>query len=258
MKQIKASPEGPIIFEDYEQNRKLNPTSQQSVVDIIGRFLFPWLEKNVMKNCHYRSLLNKIKETFPNECLSVYFIKPVPKRLSPTNKPISMRGKLPDKIRNTRFTSGMSKSKKKRLINVFDLSIEDKRRRYNELSEDHVYDVEWLKENYEPWDTVIEKWRSTHEIRSCCTHKTVAEFFNEWPILNDLRGKDLIFMDFACMYPDKINLLRSSWPTFFDRIKTLRSSKYASDETIQSYKELISTLENEVESINCNDIKRFF
>ncbi|KAH0561115.1 hypothetical protein KQX54_013267 [Cotesia glomerata] len=116
-KQITASPEGPLISADYSQNGKLNPTNQQSVVDIISRFLFPWLEENMITSCHYRCLLKKIKKTFPNECLSVYFIKPVPKRLSPSNKPIPMRGKLPDKIRNTRHTSGITKGNRKRKSN---------------------------------------------------------------------------------------------------------------------------------------------
>ncbi|CAD6236731.1 GSCOCG00012475001-RA-CDS [Cotesia congregata] len=82
------------------------------------------------------------------------------------------------------------------------------------------------------------------------THKTVTEFLNEWPILNDLRGKDLISLHFLSMYPNKANLLRSGWSTFIDRIKTLRSLKYAGDETIQEYKEIITTLGNGEETIN--------
>ncbi|KAH0535001.1 hypothetical protein KQX54_011731 [Cotesia glomerata] len=237
------APEGKNILTDYEQNEKLNSTNQQTLIDIIGRFLFPWLEKNSMHDHHYRCLLNKIKNLFPNECLSVYFIKPVPKRLSPTNKPIAMRGKLPDKIRNLKWTSGISRGKKRK-NNALAISIEEKHQKYNELLGEHVDAINWLKTRINPWSSVEAKWNSTFEIRNCSTHKTVREFIDEWPILNDLRGKSLISLHFAKMFPNKGELLRTNWRTFFDRMKTLRSAKYAKDAKIQSYKEMIATLEN--------------
>ncbi|KAH0533625.1 hypothetical protein KQX54_000387 [Cotesia glomerata] len=172
------APEGKNILTDYEQNEKLNSTNQQTLIDIIGRFLFPWLEK-------------KLRTYSPNECLSVYFIKPVPKRLSPTNKPIAMRGKLPDKIRNLKWTSGISRGKKRK-NNALAISIEEKHQKYNELLGEHVDAINWLKTRINPWSSVEAKWNSTFEIRNCSTHKTVREFIDEWPILNDLRVRFIL------------------------------------------------------------------
>lgn len=44
-KLITSAPEGNNIFTQYEECQKLNSTNQQSVVDIICRFLYRWLEK---------------------------------------------------------------------------------------------------------------------------------------------------------------------------------------------------------------------
>lgn len=57
---------------------------------------------------------------------------------------------------------------------------------------DNIDDINWLKENNNPWAIVEDKWNKTFKIRNCCTHQTVREFTDEWPILNDLRGKSLV------------------------------------------------------------------
>ncbi|XP_074114110.1 ATP-dependent DNA helicase pif1-like [Cotesia typhae] len=102
-----------------------------------------------------------------------------------------MRGKLPDKIRNLKWTSGIRRGKKRK-NNALAISIEEKHKKYNELLDQHVDAINWLKSHQNPWPTVEAKWNNTFEIRNCSTHKSVREFIDEWLILNDLRGKTLI------------------------------------------------------------------
>lgn len=56
-------------------------------------------------------------------------------------------------------------------------------------------DVLWLKNNSEPWSSVIDKWNSTFDYRkklTTSTLTTVTEFFKQWPIFNDLRSDVLV------------------------------------------------------------------
>lgn len=85
-----------------------------------------------MQYRHYCCILKKIKTLFPNECKGVYFTKSVPRQASPTNKPIPMRGKLPDKVRNLRHISGISRGKKRK-NDAVSPSTAEKRQRHVEL-----------------------------------------------------------------------------------------------------------------------------
>lgn len=46
-----------------------------------------------MKQVHYRILVQKILEKFPNELEGIYYTAPVSKKMSSTNKSIGKRGK---------------------------------------------------------------------------------------------------------------------------------------------------------------------
>lgn len=53
-----------------------------------------------MRNEDFDSLCKEIEEVFPTETRYTYYVPPVPKQYSRTNKPITSRGKLVDKYRN--------------------------------------------------------------------------------------------------------------------------------------------------------------
>ncbi|KAH0552542.1 hypothetical protein KQX54_012118 [Cotesia glomerata] len=65
-----------------------------------------------MNQVHYRLLVRKILEEFPNELEGIYYTAPVSKKISSTNKSIGKRGKLPDKIRNLLSTTHTIKKRK--------------------------------------------------------------------------------------------------------------------------------------------------
>lgn len=56
----------------------------------------------------------------------------------------------------------------------------------------HEDDLTWLKNNTEPWEDAIAKWKSTFELRKTIKYDTVEEFIRNWPILNDTRSDVLV------------------------------------------------------------------
>ncbi|XP_074096558.1 uncharacterized protein LOC141525815 [Cotesia typhae] len=232
-KLLTESPEGCNVLRDYQATQILSPANQQLLVKVLICGLFPWLQTNMMKEHHYLSLIKKIHVHFPQEPLGVYYMSPVPKHSSSTNKAIPMRGKLVDKVKNTLFTTGIGR--KRKLGNVT-ASVEEKQRRYNEFAATHQEDLEWLKNNREPWNDVQSKWLNTFDLRVNSKFDSVHEFIQEWNILNDLRSKSLISLDFEKLYPNKGARFATEWPKFFDRVKMLRIDKYTNDKIIQKKK----------------------
>lgn len=52
-------------------------------------------------------------------------------------------------------------------------------------SEDKI----WLKNNSEPWDTVVEKWINTYNLRCSNTSSSlINELIIDWPILKKSNG----------------------------------------------------------------------
>ncbi|XP_057329790.1 uncharacterized protein LOC130670405 [Microplitis mediator] len=238
---LESSPEGPSVLKEYETREMLSSSNQQLLMNVIGRWIYPWLKNNQMKEHHYLSIIKKLYDCFPEEPIGVYYMPPVPKRLSPINKPIPMRGKLPDKIKNIKYTTGINC--KRKLPNNFE-STDERQQRYTELLGTHEEDIEWLKNNRDPWDLVEQKWSNTFNVRLNSKHNSVYDFIKEWTILNDLRSKSLISLDFEQLYPGKSGHFATGWSLFFDRVKTLRILKYSNEKVIQPWKELITELGN--------------
>lgn len=56
----------------------------------------------------------------------------------------------------------------------------------------HKDDVIWLRNNTEPYEDVINKWKCTFEYRQLLKYDTVESFIEKWPILNDVRSDVLV------------------------------------------------------------------
>lgn len=53
-------------------------------------------------------------------------------------------------------------------------------------------DLIWLKNNSDPWDIVVQKWKNTFEVRRASEAQSVHLFLEEHPILKDLRAESLV------------------------------------------------------------------
>lgn len=56
----------------------------------------------------------------------------------------------------------------------------------------HNNSINWLKNNRNPWESVVAKWTETFEVRKNSKYQTLREFIDDWSIMNDLRSKHLV------------------------------------------------------------------
>lgn len=165
----------------------------------------------------FNILGSKIIGLFPTETLGVYYCPPIKKSENPFKKSVMAKGKLVNQMRNILFRSGDTVARRSEKRKIEDLE-GDRRvvpRNDNTGSDSTMFwnilirilfvietqneDILWLKHNYEPWSTVLEKWKNTYQFRILNTAHTVEEYFKCWPILNDPRAHVLvcyIFPDF--------------------------------------------------------------
>lgn len=52
--------------------------------------------------------------------------------------------------------------------------------------------IQWLKIYKEPWEEALKKWQQTFDVRRLSKSKTVEDFYDEWPLLKDLRAVELV------------------------------------------------------------------
>ncbi|XP_053597918.1 uncharacterized protein LOC103578083 isoform X2 [Microplitis demolitor] len=239
---LDKAPEGNEIYTDLNATGKLSSKSQQCLVDVIGRHLYPWLKvkTNFMKRERYYIILRNIKEEFPNELSGVYYTPPVSNKISPTHKSIGPRGKLPDKVRNLLHQSEIRKKRK----NDEALEQQQQDKILEDLQALHNNSINWLKNNRNPWESVVAKWTETFEVRKNSKYQTLREFIDDWSIMNDLRSKHLVSVDFELLYPGKGFNLSLNWPTFFDRVRVFHSKKYLNDKALKTWKDQLNKLEN--------------
>ncbi|CAH0562948.1 unnamed protein product [Brassicogethes aeneus] len=226
----------------YETNNSLDNLRRGRLVDIIIKHLFNYIVKHRLKYEQYNKISAKIISIFPKENIGTYFVPPIPKNKSISGKSIFAKGKLVDKCRNLLYISGESKRKKRRERDENDDPQAKKSRLTidKETEDDQI----WLKSNFEPWATVLEKWKKTYKIRQSESFTTVHEFIEKWNILKDLRSDVLINLDFDILYPDKGLYLYKNWNFFFNKLIALKQSEIQ-DPNIQTTVEYLNKNINE-------------
>ncbi|KAG5865766.1 hypothetical protein JTB14_000534 [Gonioctena quinquepunctata] len=97
----------------------------------------------------------------------------------------------------------------------------------------------WLGTRTDPWPEVIDKWRRTFEIRRKTIARTLASFFQEWPILKDPRSNTLIDIDYDLMYPESTINLHLEWLPFMGRLVSMEHNFIMKDKIASQYLELL-------------------
>ncbi|XP_043478594.1 uncharacterized protein LOC122508962 isoform X2 [Leptopilina heterotoma] len=153
-----------------------------------------------MQNHHFNILAKKIVEVFPKEDERIYYIPPK------TDGPQQLlsRGKLPDKYRNwitAQKKIGFSREKEtdeqcddgEQATNI---ALLDEERYKNEA-------VQWLLNNFEPWDSVVKNFQKCQEFRLRDFQSApgnIQSIFERWPVLMQPRGLELIDSDFTFQF----------------------------------------------------------
>lgn len=97
--------------------------------------------------------------------------------------------------------------------------------------------TQWLKNNTIPFPEVQEKWGRTAKYRIDNFPPTIEDYLQTFPALKLPLGYVLLLQDFTNLYPDKDNLLFSSWPKLFKKIIKLAEARNDSylKEIIKNY-----------------------
>lgn len=62
----------------------------------------------------------------------------------------------------------------------------------------------WLQINFEPWSSVLHKWKQTCKLMSIdLRDMTFKDILEEWPRLKKRIGYELLYIDFLFVYPEK-------------------------------------------------------
>ncbi|XP_031334783.1 uncharacterized protein LOC116164711 [Photinus pyralis] len=219
---------GKSVLKFYDTYRMLNGTQQNRLVDIIVKHIYNYIIRSPLTHGDYNKIVSKIINLFPNENMGTYYVPPILKADHPAGRSQRSMGKLPNRVRNIRFLSGDTKKRKTdqhvesdvegnntKRIRLDDTNID------NDIKEDWL----WLRTNSEPWAVVVEKWQKTYHYRKSSGKGTVTEFYEDWPILNDLRANALINLDFEKQYPEHHLNFHLHWKKFIDELILKRGNQ---------------------------------
>ncbi|XP_031331406.1 uncharacterized protein LOC116162026 [Photinus pyralis] len=214
-------PHGGKILSFYSENKRLTESLRNKLVDLIITHVYSYILKHRLTHAQYNILCSKIIGLFPNESPQTYYYSG--KRIN--NLAVPAKGKLVNKAHNILHQSPDKVYVRKRKIphNEFEVL---KKRTINKEESDAVT---WLKHHREPWDEVLQYWKSTFKLRQEADHVKVSDLLVSWPILSDPRGTSLIDSDFSTLYPHIELSILQNWDLFFEKILALRKKEI--DET---------------------------
>ncbi|KAB0790100.1 hypothetical protein PPYR_15581 [Photinus pyralis] len=230
---------GRVLLLKGQKNKKLTFADRNCLSEIIISY---FLNKNIkLDNSSISCLAEKIVEVFSDEKRETYYVSPITKRRSLTNKPITAKGKLIDKYRNRTYALKKALGITKPTEQPHDIEIP---------SREAVDSQIWLKHNVEPRDEVLVHWTNSFNIRANRTAlSSIENFFTDWPILETQWAPDLVDYDFRQMFQVDIDI-QEAFLTFFDRLlEAKRKQLSAIDAT------LLELLNTEITQDSKNAIK---
>lgn len=89
--------------------------------------------------------------------------------------------------------------------------------------------VSWLEKHTQPWELVVEKWKTAANFRQKYneTQKNlkVCDIFDRWPILKQPNGFEPIDADFTILNLTKTELTLENWFVFIETLRSIRTIK---------------------------------
>ena len=100
--------------------------------------------------------------------------------------------------------------------------------------------IDWLKDNSEPWDLVLNHWKATSKYRMD-THNdeiTKRDVREEWALYAHPSSRQLIDIDFESLKKSNIKMSFTSWSNFFQTLcetTTLQSKDETGSDLLDKY-----------------------
>ncbi|KAK0076651.1 hypothetical protein PV325_005055, partial [Microctonus aethiopoides] len=208
--------QGKMIVKNYEKTKQLTKKSVKMIVDMITSDLLK--DDKRLTNTEVENYAKCIVEIFPTESEKTYYIPPIPKAASRTNKSIPASGKLMDKYRNKRRENRVLVD----MINNSEKEVSQVESDGEDDEKEVMKSVEWLKNNRDPWKDVLYHWKITFQFRRKSIEKRddgkVNSLFEQWPNFKQPNGYLLIESDFYALKLTEVIISKEIWYKFFDNV----------------------------------------
>ncbi|KAI8427482.1 hypothetical protein MSG28_002015 [Choristoneura fumiferana] len=225
---LQTSAHGSSILNYYKRYQCLNAKKRNILVDIIIKHIYTYIVNNKLRAEDYNLIAARIVSLFPSENIGTYFMRAVPTAKSISGKYIPAKGKLVDKVRNLLYISGEKHRRPKSTQRIPENELENEPKNLSLMIDAaHDDDCLWLKNNNEPWDEVVLRWKKTRKYRIGQEHifPTIHDFLENWPILKDAKGHVLINLDFEEMYEEQSLNFFKNWHFFFEKLLKLKQDQ---------------------------------
>lgn len=192
-----------------------------------------------LENNDWDILSKKIKNLFPTEITTVYYIPPIPTCNSVTGKYVPARGKLPNRYSNLKKIPEDIRRPLPLQIEDLDASAEIEIENIDAIRDS----IDWLKNNEEPWETTVHHWELSYKYRQSkkgnnLDNEKVSSVYNDWPILRTPKGFTLINIDFELSkLSEELNPIEKFVELFEKSIK--RADLRSKDDYCQTLFELL-------------------
>ncbi|KAJ8686071.1 hypothetical protein QAD02_021865 [Eretmocerus hayati] len=238
---IQQSPDGDALLKNYVKKPFTTASRQTVVAIIIKAEMKNGCETKISPN-RFKVLAQEICEIFPEESASTYYIEG---RTAPNGQHVVPKGKLYNRyITVTRpyRKSGARPSSRKKSTDQQRVAEKPETDSAEEVPDDVLTDLEWLKIYKEPWSTILKKWpRTLPERRKILLRdpapvakkrrtgfqppvdeSVISEYIAMFPPLRLATGILLLDDDFRGLYPNvETNQLFACWPDVSQKIKDL-------------------------------------
>ncbi|XP_057332779.1 uncharacterized protein LOC130672302 [Microplitis mediator] len=212
---LNSSLKGKMILRKYESTKTVDRNNLCELI-IFGEF--DDNENYKINEERFVHLANEIIELFPTELREIYYI---PRTINDGGIVIRASGSLYSKYNNTR-----------RELNVLDMMPKDllNNNKPVQMTESESADlvddnIEWLQNNLEPFDEIMDKWIKTIDKRHHFKNKSIEQYFNTFECLKHSEGYKLLLQDFDSIYPDKVDKFYLKWPVIAPKIINIAKKK---------------------------------
>ncbi|XP_037727820.1 uncharacterized protein LOC119558375 [Drosophila subpulchrella] len=227
---LSKSKKGKLILKHYNERKTLSSQVRRELSSVIVEYL---LQKELKPRQNLlKEIANRITDIFDSETADTYFLK--------------SKGKKPGGLLYSHYYNIKAKYSTGKVPKPLNQNVSPNMLLSSQKTEVEL-DLQWLKYNIEPLESVLRCWNSTFDWRSnfLKSDANLLDVFEEFPILTQSFGFKLIENDFEALYPASFNNFSQKWDEFKSKIVPLLREKVKE----QQGKILLKSLESNGEDI---------
>ncbi|XP_070071050.1 uncharacterized protein [Drosophila takahashii] len=224
---LKVYPQFVNIQALYRKKGYLEPSHRKLISNLICDFLISngidWQPRR------FKEISEQLVEMFPTEVKETYYLQ--------------IKNKKAGGVLCCRYRNSLAKRRVlESTVNIEDDGDEPADEENDNYNNNAKY---WLKCNVAPLNIVKEHWEHTFSERKLSIQtgsKNLNAILEEWPILRQSFGHELISRDFELKYPETIIDLETQWSTFRSKFLQLSQERVKENYSLEILKKLKTDL----------------